>query len=55
MGRPVPVIPWVSRGFGAAEDDAGLDLVDAVGRDRFLEARRDDDGGYPLRIWRLVA
>ena len=48
------VIPWVSRGFGKVEDDAGLEFVDAVGSDSFLESRRDDDGSYALRIWRLI-
>ncbi len=48
------LIPWVGRGFGDAQDDAGLEIVDAVSSDSFLESRRNDDGSFAMRIWRLV-
>jgi hypothetical protein len=50
----VGLLSWASRGFGAPEDDAGLNIVDSVGDDCFLESRRDVDGeSYALRLWRL--
>ncbi len=48
------LLPWADRGFGKKEDDAGLEFVDAVGKDSFLESHQDEDGTYALRIWRLV-
>jgi len=50
------LIPWAGRGFGNAEADAGLEIVDAVGDDCFLECRQEGDPGtYALRVWRLRA
>ena len=48
------LLNWASRGFGKPEDDAGLDIVAAVGDDCFLESRKDEGSeSYALRIWRL--